>query len=456
MIMPTGFAPQALLDGSFNSEGYRISPEDLGVINSASSITMLLGTPLFAMIIASEWNFGAFASIFYGLLSFSAMTFATAFCKTVWQFMIVKLIQGLGTAAANVAIITFLVKNVEDLSAVMAFERVIFGISLFFGITTGGPLYAAVGYRGVYFIAAGLAFLATCIFSGFLFMNYSSWRRFDCNGKDAIDENSKVDIPWKAKIRLFFGADIVVVSLCCLQLFWVLSANNFSGLHFENSLHVPRSAVGWIFSTFTILYSLAALSGPLLERRIGAKYVMTLGLLLIGIGFVMLGPMPYLDSLITNSAGAWAITISSMACYGTGIAYGAVQVTPLLTRFTTARLESMVNGGVDGLEGLSAEKQRVFVSSFVSGMFNILVSLPSIVGPIIGGYIYANVPQRFEVNCISRIEDGVDVCVSGFQWLTFIIALTSFFMFLFAFIFLRSSPSTPVSSKSSDIEQEDP
>jgi MFS family permease len=159
---------------------------------------------------------------------------------------------------------------------------------------------------------------------------------------------------------------------------------------------------------------------------------------LVGLGYLLLGPMPYLGAMITNTVSAWVITIISMMTYGVGIAYGAVQLTPLFRAYTSARLRTMIEKGDEEIPSDAEEQLDVFISSFVSGLFNIFFSLPSIIAPIIGGFVYTHVPQRSEVNCIPKIENGVDMCVTGFQWMTLSLALSCFVVAVIALFGLRS------------------
>lgn len=120
------------------------------------------------------------------------------------------------------------------------------------------------------------------------------------------------------------------------------------------------SAIGLVFMFCTIAFALMAALAGVISSIIGHAYQMMLGLLLIAVGYVFVGPAPWVIPFVGTSMGV-TVTALVLAAMGGGLAM--VPATPLMISGSQA-------------EGFSARQSMDGVAALATLAGNALATCP--------------------------------------------------------------------------------
>jgi hypothetical protein len=170
--------------------------------------------------------------------------------------------------------------------------------------------------------------------------------------------------------------------------------------HLERALGASVTTVGGTFMIPCVVFTAVSLLAEGFMKRLGYKHSIALGLWLMVVGFLCLGPAPFLLGLEWTRAGAWVGQVTGFVCFGVGFAFVVVAVVPLMHSY---------------LHGVGKEKE-----DYISAVNSAASSFGEFLGPILGGVMYERLPARREISCV--VGGEVLSCESGASWTCFVFA----------------------------------
>jgi len=170
--------------------------------------------------------------------------------------------------------------------------------------------------------------------------------------------------------------------------------------HLERALGASVQAVGGTFMIPCVVFTGVSLFAEGFMKRLGYKQSILMGLTLMVLGFLCLGPAPFLLGLPWTRVGAWIDQVLGFVFFGVGFAFVVVAVVPLMHSY---------------LKHAGSEKE-----DFISAVNSAASSLGEFAGPILGGVMFEKLPARREISC----TEGGDLnhCETGAAWTCFIFA----------------------------------
>jgi MFS family permease len=427
-ISSTGFAffPQVA------QSRFRISNTYIGIVFATLPASVAISSPIVAYVCNYLGRMpivciGTFLEV-VGITMFGLSTSVATFC-------ISKAITGFGSACVQVASTALLVSNIKNLEDAMGIQKTLAGISFLLGAPLGAALYSVVGFEWVFFSNSILVGAVLMYALMHWRLNLNKWRLFeaekmqtedtdvlkfdeDDESRSELTEEDRQALP-QIPGMLLMDRVMVPTAVSCAVLFFILAASEpILAPHIQDLLNLKTSLVGLIFSIISLSYTLFAGFAGEISRITSPKTTLALGLLLMGFGMLLCGPLPILDH-IDSLAASWSFIVISFVIMGSGLAIGLVPGVPLM------------KDGADRTVYANRFKYKAdekFLSNFVSGVFSSAISLGQVLGPLVVGFLMENVPQRNQITCKRSVEN----CSSGIQWTCTIlggIALITFILF---------------------------
>jgi MFS family permease len=195
-------------------------------------------------------------------------------------------------------------------------------------------------------------------------------------------------------------------------------------------LNLPSKAIGLVFALPPLLYSSAALLlvAPLTDRY-GNKATITHGLLLVSLGFLLIGPLP-LPSLPSSSSlppslppspsFIWTLLLFSLTLIGLGSALVVVPAVPLMLHaMSFSHLSSSSSSLPASLPSSLDFKDRI------ASLYTLAWSIGDALGPFLGGALTQLLPPVAEIVCPGGEEGGREGggCQTSFRWSAAVLGL---------------------------------
>ena len=212
--------------------------------------------------------------------------------------IVIRVITAIGEAAVAPASYPLASKQVskENSGKAIAAAEACFGVGTMFGPSLGGILYDLGGFPLPFWISGGLA-IVTSILSLLLLKD-------DSTQYDNLEDTKKVS--WWEILKAP-GVLISVFALAFSGSAWAwYSASLEPWLKEEFGL--SSSSTGLVLMTFGLVYTIfTPLCGFLADRGMDGLIAMTVGNLVISVGFVFLGPIPPFQAI---GGQLWLVVVS--------------------------------------------------------------------------------------------------------------------------------------------------
>ena len=145
--------------------------------------------------------------------------------------------------------------------------------------------------------------------------------------------------------------------------------------HYLEQFHLSITKIGLTFLALSVPYFMASpLWGYCCDHLLPPEVVQAKGTIVSLVGFVLLGPAPYLTAV----APSYPLVVVGLAFLGIGTAAG------LVASFAGAQRSAMMKEGVSSTE-VYAAISGIWTSSFALGNF---------LGPSLGGFLYQYIGFR--------------------------------------------------------------
>ena len=279
-----------------------VSVTQSGLVLGSVFITTIIFTPIFGKYIdvLGARKFLIFGCFVVGLgnISFGFLE-QVQDTKTFFALSIViRVITAIGESAVAPAAYPLAGKQVskENYGKAIATAEACFGVGTMFGPSLGGALYDAGGFPLPFWISGGLAVAVSILSWVFL--------KDDSNGYDDLDNNKKVS--W-LEILKAPGVLISVFALAFSGSAWAWYSASLEPW-LKEGYGLSSSQTGLVLMTFGLVYTIfTPLCGFLTDRGLDGLVAMTIGNLIISVGFVVLGPIPPFQAI---GGKLWLVVVS--------------------------------------------------------------------------------------------------------------------------------------------------
>jgi MFS family permease len=378
----------------YAQDQYNASPMTIALIFATYPLISMGVAPLVGLV-CSRSAFDRIAVLQAGLvlnsigsmLFGSCSLFSAATSVKVGVHFLARAVQGAGCAAVVVPASAFVAANFpKHIGSVMGLQMAFEGLGFMVGPPLGGLLFS-LGFP-VPFFAMGAVTLLLALAVALLRVTPDKPL-----GKVSARANKKAPsfLPLLNSTLLLAGvaAHLGIASVGFIDPVWQL--------HLQRTLGFNARAAGGMFIIPPFFFGVFADVGGGLCDKYGPKGVITMGLLLVGIGWVLVGPPPFLYQAMNSTGWAYASQFVGISMLGAGVGFITCAAMP-------AMLASVAYVDQDGVEDL------------VASLFQALQKAGEGFGPLWGGLLSSTMPNTPVINC-RRNNLG---CSSGFQWASFL------------------------------------
>jgi predicted MFS family arabinose efflux permease len=300
--------------------------------------------------------------------------------------LVVRVVTAVGQAAVPPAALTLATMQLDRAHAgkAIALCETLLGLGVMFGASLGGLLYGAGGFPLPFWVSGGaqLALLLPCL----LFL------RAPTPGYAALEGAEQEEaVSWR-RLLLAPGVPVTCFALCLAGTSWSWNQASLQPFMAHRFEYAPADT-GLVFMLFGLTYTLATpLFGWLSDRGLLTGVpALALGNSIIALGFLLLGPIPPLRTLLGSRA--W-LTVLAIGVQGLGCS-----ATYICSQVHLLRLASDA--------GLPDSEQ---VKALVFSLWVMLEAAGGYLGATIGGFAYDRV--GFELaGMVEMVAMGVTVLV---------------------------------------------
>ncbi|XP_046858315.1 MFS-type transporter SLC18B1-like [Xenia sp. Carnegie-2017] len=332
----------------------------IGLIFGMFALTNVIISPIVGAYLPT---IGVRFFLFNGLLVIGVSEFLFGFLNKmpygtifiVFSFVI-RIFDGVGGAMAMTALMAFLAMCFPDnVGSVMGSLELFSGIGLTIGPLLGGFLYEFGGFGLPFFVLAGLLLVSLPIVV--------------CTLPHVSEESSSKDEDIETKPSLWKFLKIIAFDVILLSIVFggmaigVVEPTLAPHMKAKFKIH-SSTKTGLLFFTLCGCYALFAPLFGWIADKTNARVVMTLGSLVAGISFLLLGPVPF--SFMPNKV--WLVCVSLGLL---GLSIGPMLVPAM------AEMENIVKA-----EGFPID---LATHGVVSGVFGAAFNIGSFIGPTFSG-----------------------------------------------------------------------
>lgn len=291
----------------------------------------------------------------------------------------------------------------------------------------GSYLYEYYGFE-MPFLVLGAAQLLAVLIVPYLFIEYSLPDGLYSHG------HTSWTLHKASSFREAKGYQEVLTPVClvCLGITTFAMASfgfidPYLGSHLQNMLGAQHLVVGFGFAVNALVYFIGGLVYMWLSRVFGCRQVIVVGLVQLAIGFLFLGPAPFLNVFFRNSGSLWAAQSVALVLIGCGSALTIAPGLPMTL--------------------MSVEAQGTTAFNLVVGLFSAAIYLGQALGPVMSLVLMSILPATRSANCYVDTASAPDVlttaCDSSLPWTFTAYALLAAVVLGAAFWYL---PSGQISS----------
>ena len=280
-----------------------------------------------------------------------------------WMFVLfsflLRTVAGVGASFSRTALISILsVMYPDHVSVIFGILEFASGIGLMIGPFLGGLLYSIGGFKIPFIVTGSFVWLML----GFVMIALP---------RNRIHIITKVE-KTVSIIRVVKVPGVVIIGMCivtagiCITFYESTIAVQLDCI---TKAKISKKQLGAYFLFSTGFYTVSApIWGYIVEHKIPGKYSIIIGHVLLMVAFILLGPVPFLQDVLTATPASTIISLSLL-----GAALGPYFVPAVGTMKMYAEHS--------GLE------TNLSLSGIISGLFSSCFCIGSIIGPIIGGVI---------------------------------------------------------------------
>jgi MFS family permease len=262
----------------------------------------------------------------------------------LWALLLLRFVQGIGEAAQSTALLAYATDAFAPrrlLGTAMGLQETAAGVGFVLGPPIGALLADASGFAAPFcLIGAAIAMLLGLFPSALAPLREAAAVAAEAAGKAPHRAGSPVppaEPPWSALATrpiIIAGAATAFVGTAFGTIVPTLAP------HLSHVLALTTTTrVGLAYVIPAAIYGAACpLAGAAADRH-GYCRVMRLGFLILGLAFVMMGPLPPLAALFrlnteaaAGSARAWVWAMTAMVLFGSGAAAAFVPTMPAMER----------------------------------------------------------------------------------------------------------------------------
>jgi len=374
-------------------ERYGASSSSVGLTISAFPFADMITSPFCGLFCQ---RFGRLNMLYLGLSLISVSLFFFGWSNSMPNFCFAWLMQGVGSALANVSMYSLLSAHsgVRFMKNIGLYEMV--GcLGAMVAPSFGGAFFHFCGFKTV-FVVLGLTpaiLIAT--------MPFHLGRVDRVSRKDAALHPEKLACPpapsTSRKKQGLFNLTVLVM----LATTFLVTMSNHLGdgaltTHFSLTVGASKLVSGLLFTIPSVVYAVAAAVTPYLSDLLGLKHTILLGVLCMGFSELLYGPAPLLNPLLALRPPDRKVTLvlffGALALNGAGMALSLIPLLPLLQR--------------------TKDESDHLGKDLMSSLYNSAWCAGEMFGPAAGGWIYELVPRSKLMTC-----DAGDRCFTGFPWM---------------------------------------
>eukprot|EP00658_Telonema_sp_P-2_P024485 TRINITY_DN1983_c0_g2_i5.p1 TRINITY_DN1983_c0_g2~~TRINITY_DN1983_c0_g2_i5.p1 ORF type:complete len:393 (+),score=56.94 TRINITY_DN1983_c0_g2_i5:187-1365(+) len=315
------FFPQHAQD-NFNASSLVI-----GVIFAAFPFTQMIFSPIFGTMGAKV---GRPVLLYAGTAVLAGGTLLFGLSQSLVLFFVARVIQGIGGAAMATSSLAMLTDHfpTSTISSAVGVNEACTGIGFMVGPPLGGLIYSLSTFEVPFISMAGLALLLLAA------MPFLVRMMQDAHDAEIRDDNCDVkDEPQIAPTfsdlaHLLCTPGVAVVAiLTCLGIANVGFFDPVYADHASRVLGVSTGVIGVLFVLPPLAYAIAGgFAGQAADEHgpgVALK-LMHASLILMFVGWIVLGPAPFLSSLFDSVAGAWISQIVGLLVLGTAVGLATI------------------------------------------------------------------------------------------------------------------------------------
>ncbi|KAH9395762.1 hypothetical protein TYRP_020499, partial [Tyrophagus putrescentiae] len=359
MISFTSMLAMAIIAPFFPKEAaMKGMPESVnGMVFSVYALVLMLFSPLMSVVIPMVGTkltlimgvfVAAVANILFGLLDqVHDLRLFTFYC------FLVRIFEAIGATAFSTATYTILMEEFpKNIGTAFSIVETSVGLGLSLGPAIGGFLYSIGGYGLPFFVLGGIM-LATIPMCVVIIRDSTNYKA--------------VKSPLRSYLKLLSNFKILINGFVIVVVAQLLS---FLDPTLEPHLRLIGLAPHYVSLAFLIMSATYTLSSPVIgwiSNVVHNKFqLMSIGLFLLGIEFVLLGPSEIFQ--LETSFTQTAVTMAFI-----GVSYSIA----FIPTFETLLALSIKNGFPDDIG----------TYSLVSGIWSSFCSFGEILGPVFGGFL---------------------------------------------------------------------
>lgn len=381
MIAPF-FAPEALKkgsDGTITGLIFAVYPLVVFIVSPLIGKLLPLIGPKFCLIAGcfleggSEVLFGFVSELESGIMFIS-------FC------FIIRIVTALGSACSQTAILAIVSITFKDnMSTMFGILELFSGLGFMAGPALGGFLYEVGGFK-LPFIVLGSCVLLVLFFVMFILPGSHAYRNEESNETGSLKKVLLIPGVLMIGINAVIGG--MVLSFLDPTLTNHLEDITNNGLSSEK--------IGLVFLIPSVLYTISApLLGMVVDKMFSGRYAIILGNVICCVSYLFLGPSPLLDSFVNSKL--WVV------CVALGVM--GIAIAPLVVPILADMQKSTTNAGLPA---------NFATTSIISGIFNSVFSIGSVIGPTLGGALTDHMSFSWASTIFSFVLIGKAVILTLF------------------------------------------
>lgn len=261
----------------------------------------------------------------------------------------------------------------------------------------GSYLFEYYGFQAP-FLALGVAQVLVVLAVPFLFIEYSLPDGLYSHGHASRDLHKTASFRDASYREVLSSVCITCLGVTAFAMAAFGFIDPYLGSHLRDVLGVHRNIiVGFGFAISALVYFIGGLIYMWLSRALGCRQVIVIGLVQLMLGFLFLGPAPFLNVLFLRDSGwLWAAQCVSLVLIGCGSALAIAPGLPI----TLMSVESL---GCNAL-------------NLVVALFSAAIYFGQALGPVLSLFLMNVAPATRSINCFVGEGDTSAECDSSLPW----------------------------------------
>ena len=353
------------------------------------------------------------------MLSLSTLLFASI--PHIASHLFARLLQGVAGALVNVSAFSLVIEVSTNVPKDVGVQEVVIGAAYMLGPTVGGFLFERLGFRRMFLLLSGAPLAAAALLAAALGPTGvgAGRTRLREEGKAGGEPMGGGDAEPSFFYRWWTDETILLAALALVTDAAAVSfLDPTLATHLRLVFDIDVDEIGVVFALLPFFYSAAALLVYAVVARLGNKECMSLGLILVGLSLLVLGPVPFFPFPSPPSlAVMWSLVLVSLSVLGVGSALVVVPAVPLMLSSAAVSRRGPAPDQADG----------------VASLYMFAWSVGDAIGPLLGGSLPPLLPLSPEAMCLGGRDgddDGDDdrpssSCRTHFRWAAAVVGVAA-------------------------------